>query len=318
MYLYKIYVYIIISIIIKSKPTHERTFVTLKQILIKVPKQNVKNLQPTRRTKKGIKIEKQKKCEKRRALRYSRSSTSISDEISVHSDSSLMDISDEIDLDDLPLCEFTNISSPNRGKNEPTKIPSFCDNQIAANVQCEENTENLSLPELNNPRRLNSHISMNSSGKLNDSPEDLLPEVNLSDTNCKKRSNDDSQNLVKTESEASTELPQSVPNQTSHEKNASQSVPVIDVDDKVLVSYFNRNTWKYYVGVVTMNNNDNTFDISFYTTVRTQGELKFKKPRRLDRDTVPREYIRKVIELSKISEKPEVYHLSHQKDATYF
>lgn len=82
--------------------------------------------------------------------------------------------------------------------------------------------------------------------------------------------------------------------------------------------YYNRKTWKYYIGVVTANNNDETFEISFYTTTRNKGELKFKKPRKLDRDTVPKESIVKVIKLSKISDKPEEYKLHDQEDAGYF
>jgi hypothetical protein len=97
-----------------------------------------------------------------------------------------------------------------------------------------------------------------------------------------------------------------------------ESVSSIEINDRVLVRYYSRNTWKYYIGVVTASNDDDTFDISFYTTMRTKGELKFKKPSRLDRDAVPRESIIKVIELSKISDKPEMYQLLNQNDATFF
>ncbi|CAH0721902.1 unnamed protein product, partial [Brenthis ino] len=90
------------------------------------------------------------------------------------------------------------------------------------------------------------------------------------------------------------------------------------MNDKVLVRYYTKNiVWKYYVGVVTACNNQ-TYDTAFYTTTRSKGELKFKNPKKIDRDTVPKQLLVKIIKIFKISDKPEEYKLHDQEDEIYF
>lgn len=91
------------------------------------------------------------------------------------------------------------------------------------------------------------------------------------------------------------------------------------MNEKVLVRYYVRSkTWKYYIGVITAVNADQTFDNSFYAMTRNKGQIKFKKPKKMDRDTVPKTLIVKIIDIDRISDKVEEYKLHDLADAIYF
>lgn len=112
-------------------------------------------------------------------------------------------------------------------------------------------------------------------------------------------------------------LSDKIPSPSNNE--SEQTANDYSVNSKVLVRYYTRNkTWKYYIGVITVVNADQTFDVSFYAMTRTKGEIRFKKPKKIDRDTVPKTLIVKTIAIDKMSEKLEEYILHDPADAIYF
>lgn len=55
--------------------------------------------------------------------------------------------------------------------------------------------------------------------------------------------------------------------------------------DTVLVRYYKRNAWKYYVGFIEFEEN-NDYHVKFLNTVK-KPTLKFTTPRKDDRDVLP-------------------------------
>lgn len=73
----------------------------------------------------------------------------------------------------------------------------------------------------------------------------------------------------------------------------------------VLVRYFLKKSWKYFVGVIlTVHRDTNMYTVSFYKTVRRNNILKFITTKRKDQDTLPHLSIVKTVELLQINENP--------------
>lgn len=103
----------------------------------------------------------------------------------------------------------------------------------------------------------------------------------------------------------------------STSKNGRETPLHYKEDDTVLVRYFVKKSWKYYVGVVEKKIGDN-YVIRFYRTCGKKEQLKFAVPKKIDRDTVPEICILKVVEMLQISEHTLCYMLCNDEDLVYF
>ncbi|CAG4987045.1 unnamed protein product [Parnassius apollo] len=90
------------------------------------------------------------------------------------------------------------------------------------------------------------------------------------------------------------------------------------LNDSVLVRYLIRNKWKYFVGFIEniIKNEEIYFTINFLKTVRPQQRLTFITTKRKDIDKVPKSLIVKKIDLKKYNEKE--YYLLNYEDTIYF
>lgn len=102
-------------------------------------------------------------------------------------------------------------------------------------------------------------------------------------------------------------------------ENAETKADIYNIGDTVLVRYYIKKRWRYYTGVVeNINAAEQLYTISFYKTVSANYNLKFRKPFRLDKDTVPFYLVLKRIEIIQVSENPKEYVLRCEEDQTYF
>lgn len=89
-----------------------------------------------------------------------------------------------------------------------------------------------------------------------------------------------------------------------------------DLGYTVLVRYYVRKSWKYYVGrIAAIDNLRHIYSIVFYKTIKKNG-LKFVN--KGSKDQVPYSNIVKYIELVQIKENLETYVLHDEKDKKYF
>lgn len=105
---------------------------------------------------------------------------------------------------------------------------------------------------------------------------------------------------------------------TSSDKEIHNDID-LQINDSVLVRYFQRNTWKYYIGFIE---NINITDVETYYTVlflKTQKRpyLHFVVTKKIDRDIVTAHSIVKKILLTKNTAKPKEYLISND-DYVFF
>ncbi|KAJ2949887.1 hypothetical protein O0L34_g11207 [Tuta absoluta] len=86
--------------------------------------------------------------------------------------------------------------------------------------------------------------------------------------------------------------------------------------DNVMVRYFSRNKWTYYIGYITAIFSNEMYEIRFYKTCKKP--LKFKHTKKVDRDTVPAIYIVKKVHLLQDLSCPNEFLLSDKKDFIFF
>ncbi|KAL0851024.1 hypothetical protein ABMA28_006916 [Loxostege sticticalis] len=92
------------------------------------------------------------------------------------------------------------------------------------------------------------------------------------------------------------------------------------INDTVLVRYYIKKTWKYYIGVIEhIDNTCQSYKINYFKTVHQKGTLKFTKSKvTKDVDTVPRDCIVKQVNLLQVSNKSQEFVLGNEEDALYF
>ncbi|CAG9791591.1 unnamed protein product [Diatraea saccharalis] len=248
------------------------------------------------------------KYKTKNTLVYSGSTTSVSDDMSKHSDSSIIDIpeNDDTDSDDIPLycLKRSRLLCSSNNDNEPAL--NYKDDQISVDMLCDSNCNHDIVSSTVSRRE--SMSSTNS--KISSFPpicKSIIPGTSYAQARCSP-----TEYLI---FNGDTMLSDKIPSPSSENEQTSLNY---SVNDTVLVRYYTKNKWKYYIGVISTCNNDDTFDISFYVTTRSKGQLKFKRPKKIDRDTVPKISIEKIITIDKISDKPEEYKLQNQADALYF
>lgn len=125
-----------------------------------------------------------------------------------------------------------------------------------------------------------------------------------------------SNNKVKKEEENIKEFEESVENK-NEEPLINQ--PLAE-KDSVIVRYFQRKTWKYYVGFITnleRKNDETLYKIRFLKTVN-KPELKFVLNKKLDVDVVPTDSIVKRVILTQNLKECKDYHLCDDFDLVYF
>lgn len=96
--------------------------------------------------------------------------------------------------------------------------------------------------------------------------------------------------------------------------------PSYSIGDYVLVRYYERKKWKYYVGTIeTVKNEDDRmkYSIVFFKTVK-KPELKFGITKKVDRDVVTHISIVKKLELTANSANSKELFLSDESDKVYF
>lgn len=108
--------------------------------------------------------------------------------------------------------------------------------------------------------------------------------------------------------------------ETNKTKTDNNMIDNLKIGDNVLVRYYLRKSWKYYVGVVRGINEkcEKKFEVSYFKTIRKESDLKFIKPKRPDIDYISDVLIVKQINLMQIKEYPEEYVLYNDEDESYF
>ncbi|CAG5035361.1 unnamed protein product [Parnassius apollo] len=94
------------------------------------------------------------------------------------------------------------------------------------------------------------------------------------------------------------------------------------INNNVMVRYYTRNKWTYYIGYITNIISPHpscsvvTYEIRFYKTYK--NPLKFKLTKKVDRDTVPELSIVKKVHLLQDPKNSNEFLLSHEEDLVYF
>lgn len=92
------------------------------------------------------------------------------------------------------------------------------------------------------------------------------------------------------------------------------------VNDSIIVRYYQRGSWKYYIGFIediSVENGESYFTINFLKTVK-HPTLKFVILKIKDRDTATENSIVKKIEITRNPERPKEYFLADDSDSIYF
>lgn len=102
--------------------------------------------------------------------------------------------------------------------------------------------------------------------------------------------------------------------------NLNDNKIVFDVGDTILARYYSSRQWKYFVGLIqNVNKSEKVYSVSYYKTKCLGENVKFVKPKRADIDpSLPENCIVKSINLMQISENPDEYVLYHDEDIIYF
>lgn len=103
-------------------------------------------------------------------------------------------------------------------------------------------------------------------------------------------------------------------------ENQSINDTAYGINDAVLVRYFEKNKWKYYIGFIEnilKKYDDIYFSVDFLKTI-TKPILYFTKPKKKDHDEVPILSIVKKVELKKREKKENDHILCNSCDSIYF
>ncbi|XP_045777275.1 glutamic acid-rich protein-like [Maniola jurtina] len=109
-------------------------------------------------------------------------------------------------------------------------------------------------------------------------------------------------------------------NKNENTKVYDESDVKIKINQYVLVRYYIRKTWKYYIGRVVeihTKDEDTNYTINFLKTIK-KPSLRFTTPKKMDTDTVPSLSIVKTIELNEEDNKKNEYLLKDDFNETYF
>lgn len=233
------------------------------------------------------------------------STTSESVEISIHSDSDLQNALTDIESEDEFYTEHFG------GNNLKEKIKNTSEESIP------KQADHMDLELQAADVERNSIVQIDVTEKKNyvNTAEEIVvmdvteQEIEISSTKEQEFRKIDGENDFK-ESNLQTDI-----TETEQE--------IYDIGDNVLVRYYMRKSWRYYIGVIEDIHEDSMkveklYNISFYKTLNSMNTLKFRKLLREDKDTVPENSVVKLIQLLQISEKPEEYVLYHDEDLVYF
>ncbi|CAH2095105.1 unnamed protein product [Euphydryas editha] len=109
-------------------------------------------------------------------------------------------------------------------------------------------------------------------------------------------------------------------NINKNDMNLKTTKNVYSVNDHVLVRYYNRNKWTYYVGIIQNNyiqGGEIYYSVRFYKTIK-KPKLLFKMTKRVDQDNVPDESILKKVNLHNDEQLLNCLVLSCEDDELYF
>ncbi|CAG5029821.1 unnamed protein product [Parnassius apollo] len=92
-----------------------------------------------------------------------------------------------------------------------------------------------------------------------------------------------------------------------------------NIGDNVLVRYYQKKKWQYYIGLITDINDqiEKKYKTSFFKAISKKGDVIFKKPKRSDIDYIPADIIVKEVDLLQINENNE-FILFNDEDLSYF
>lgn len=254
------------------------------------------------------------------------STTSVSDLMSEHNDSDIIGVMSDRD-DDFHcnvLAEETYPPKRNKGKGKGKKTvlkdihvstenedkenlsKNISNIRIVQNIADEEDTSLIEKIDIVDDVDL---VSV----KTTIEPIEVVTEQNddrdkKPDT-TEKFTNDDTENLDK----------RSLPNDIDDniEKNQINVLTNYVVNDKVLVRYYQKKTWKYYIGFVENIEHNNCYKINFLKTIK-KPNLKFIITKKIDRDVVPAISIVKNVEIIQNDKQSQESNLSDESDTVYF
>ncbi|XP_022827114.1 uncharacterized protein LOC111356860 [Spodoptera litura] len=266
-----------------------------------------KILEEVKETKsKKIATKTSKAHDKRKRKREpSSDTTSISDIISNHSDS---DIIDCIDFEDLDDCE----DNFNLYQEETSSQKSRKDRKCVINMKTDKNITNEKVLTDKTTNYVCSKkgkgIGKKSKGKENQVDKKKEKEVLTYFATDKE---DINEQIAEYSNEKQCGIPEKCP----------LLKECYDINDTVLVRYFIRNKWKYYVGFIgkiTKHGEHFYYLINFLKTTRQQQHITFIEPKKKDTDEIPESLLVKKIELQKKIDQDKEYYLIHDEDTIYF
>ncbi|KAJ8726803.1 hypothetical protein PYW08_015200 [Mythimna loreyi] len=309
----------------------------------KIPKKSAQKFKKSSGLKK-----KTSKCAKTSTKStYSSDSTSTETNFSVYDDSDLsLDLDSDNSCFDQDLERTQMITKAEVHNNPDTTICEYKENQIEENVNVESNIKLIQNQSKIQDQRLRIYeekenyestiTNKNTTDKKRNKTENALKletEVELAKTNyiennkekdlhtkdiCKKNKRKLKPSEIgpmKSDDDGNFGM-------LDHDENKSENnyeVKDFDIDDTVLVRYFIKKTWKYFVGVVeNINIESRMYSINFYRTDYSGKTPTFTVPKRPDKDVVPYLSLVKVTELLQIRDNPKVYVLMNDEDLVYF
>lgn len=109
---------------------------------------------------------------------------------------------------------------------------------------------------------------------------------------------------------------------TIEKEENKQDEFILNINDSVMVRYFQRKTWKYFIGFITKiesKDGENNYKVRFLKTVKDSlNSVKFIVQRKLDSDIVTNISIVKKVDLIQHEVASKEYYLSDDFDMVYF
>ncbi|KAL0861585.1 hypothetical protein ABMA27_009084 [Loxostege sticticalis] len=294
--------------------------ITHEDVLKRKMEEKLKNIKKETQTKKGQGVGKKSRDSekdnversvkkpkvKKRAKIISPDSTSVSDCVSIYSDSDVLDCDEDIFID-------TNMTSPMQIENTNDEEAEMWEVDPlnygpSTSKKCLKGREVTPTTTENNKK---SNEICNSSERENKrNIEEKLSDSEIFDCDKNEESNKIRENKVVIED--GNELDRG--NKTNNRKNENN----LALNDHVLVRYFSRKKWTYYVGYVEKikASEKKCYSIRFYKTIK--NPLKFVLTKKLDCDDVPIDSVVKKVNLRQAPNNPKEFVLSDNYDTIFF
>nr|XP_026483579.1 uncharacterized protein LOC113391735 [Vanessa tameamea] len=305
----------VITASIIKKNTEENEIPKTKK---RVSKDKEKNKSPIANLTSRFKKTKNKKRRKTKfeQLDSNSSTTSISDIMSVYSEIGFDYSDNECFID-----EFWDDTQIEEIEVKPHEVE--CKNPKNQDIICNISEERKILTmDLNKQNKKNGKGTGKKTkiGKENDIHEYVKTDK-VCRNNDETENNNETENSDKTKKEESTKNLKRMPNldEVVIKENDEKKEEYL-LKDAVLVRYFSKKKWTYYIGFIEnifQKNNETYYTVDFLKTIK-KPTLKFVQSKRKDRDEITELLIIKKVDLKKSNRNDREFHLLDENNKVYF